>query len=205
MGLSSSHITSINSVSSYLSDIDLTNSTLDSITIDRSQFSDLTRETGTLYQLDLNTSYVNLLSLGTYSNTFPSGSSFRFNEFKYQFSITMDGTDGYGLTDTGLNIPIMLIPNGYYIEKLILDTTSNLVADTLPNLSFGAFDEFPSLSAFDLSTLTSVKAFDLNNQLTGNKADSNTTLYAALSGGTDITSGTITMEITLKKTYDYYG
>jgi hypothetical protein len=148
---------------------------------------------------------LNLSSIGTYSNTFPSGSSFRFNEYKYQFAIYMDGSDGHGLADNMLDIPTMLIPNGYYIEKIILDTTSNLVADTLPNLHFGIFDEFPSLLGFDLSTLTSVRIGDINNLLSGNKAGSDTTLYASLSGGTNITSGIITMEITLKRTYSYYG
>ena len=205
MGLSSSHISTINSYGSNISNLDLSSTNLNNMNVDRSYFSDLTRETGTLYQLDLNTFYLNLLSLGTYSNTFPSGSSFRFNELKYQFSVNMDGSYGKGLADSELTIPNMLIPNGYYIEKIILDTTSNLVADTLPDLNFGVFDEFPSLLGFNLSTLTSVKVFDLNNQLSGNKAGSDTTLYAALSGGTDITSGTITMEITLKKTYDYNG
>ena len=204
IGLSSSYISSINSFSSYISDLDLTNSDIGNMNVDRSQFSNLTKETGSLSQLDLNAFYLNLSSLGTYSNTFPSGSSFRFNEIKYQFELLMDGSNGKGLADSSLTIPNMLIPNGYYIEKIILDTTSNLVADTLPNLSIGFDDESASLLAFDLSTLTSVKVFDLNNQLNGNKANSDKKLYAVLSGGTDITSGTITMEITLKKTKTYY-
>ena len=205
IGLSSSYISSINSFSSYISDLDLTNSDIGNMNVDRSQFSNLTKETGSLYQLDLNTFYLNLSIFGTNSNTLPSGSSFRFNEIKYQFELVMDGSNGRGLSNSSLAIPNMLIPSGYYIEKIILDNTSNLVATgALPDLSFGTFGETPSLLEFDLSTLDSVKIFDLNNQLTVNKANSDKKLYAELSGGTNITSGTITMEITLKKTKTYY-
>jgi uncharacterized protein YjbI with pentapeptide repeats len=206
MGLSSSYFTNVNSFDSYISYIDLTSTNITNISSNKSELSYITKgDSSTLYQLDLNTAYLSLSSIGTYSNTFPSGSSFRFNEYKYQFGIYMDGSDGHGLTDNMLDIPTMLIPNGYYVEKLILDCDS-LNYGSSATFSFGILDESPDLEVQIDDITNKVKVFDISNRLlSGTKAGTNTTLYASLSGGDNITSGQITMEVTLKKTYDYYG
>jgi uncharacterized protein YjbI with pentapeptide repeats len=206
MGLSSSSSTSIKGFSSYISDINIVSSNFSNINVDRSQFSNLTSEDIDLHQLDLNTAYLNLGSLGTYSNTFPSGSSFRFNEFKYQFSLTFDGTVGYGLTDTILNIPTMLVPQDYYIEKIIIESSDLTYSGDPALFSFGFLGLSPSQIEAQVTDIGGkISVVDLSNGgLLGIKADSDITLSSYLTGGTDITSGGIKVEVTIKNTNNYY-
>ena len=60
----------------------------------------------------------------------------------------------------------------------------------------------PSTVEIAVSAMSdSIKVLDISNGLiTGTKADSDKMLVAFLTGGTDITSGSIKMEVTIKNT-----
>ena len=204
IGLSASNISNVRTFASYFENIDIkNNSYLDAMNMDRSYFSNLQASNSGLYQIDLNTAYLNLTELGTFSRTFPSGTSFRFNELKYQFDLTFNGSSGYGLTNNTLIIPAMLIPYDFYIEKVIIESSTLVYSGASATFSFtmpGGLS--PSTVEIAVSDMTDrIKVLDISNGLiTGIKADSDKMLMAFLTGGTSITSGGIKMEVTLKNT-----
>ena len=203
IGLSASYINYVRTFASYVENIDIrNNSYLQSINMDRSYFSNLQAyDNSNIYQIDLNSAYLNLTELGTFSQTFPNGTSFRFNELKYQFELTFDGTSGYGLTDDDLNIPAMLIPQDFYIEKVIIESSGLTYSGDSATFSFT-----PGLSPSTVEIAVSnmndqIKVLDISNGLIiGSKVNSDNMLFAFLTGGTDITSGSIKMEVTIKNT-----
>jgi len=199
-----SYIENLDISSSYFGNIGLSASDIGYFSINRSNFSNLqASNNSSLYQIDLNTAYLDLTALGTFSRTFPSGTSFRFNELKYQFDLTFNGTSGYGLTNNALNIPAMLIPYDFYIEKVIIESSTLVYSGSSATFSFtmpGGLS--PSTVEIAVSEMTDrIKVLDISNGLiTGTKADSDKMLMAFLTGGTSITSGGIKMEVTLKNT-----
>jgi len=119
------------------------------------------------------------------------------------FDLTFNGTSGYGLTNNALNIPAMLIPYDFYIEKVIIETSGLTYSGASATFSFtmpGGLS--PSTVEIAVSVMTDrIKVLDISNGLiTGTKADSDKMLMAFLTGGTSITSGGIKMEVTLKNT-----
>ena len=209
IGLSASNISNVRTFGSQFEYIDIrNNSTLQAINLDRSNFSNLQAyDNSNIYLLDLNSTYLNLTELGTFSRTFPTGTSFRFNELKYQFDLTFDGTSGYGLTDDDLVIPAMLIPQDFYIEKVIIESSTLTYSGDSATFSFTMTGGLsPSTVEIAVSAMSdSIKVLDISNGLiTGTKADSDKMLVAFLTGGTDITSGSIKMEVTIKNTRYYY-
>jgi hypothetical protein len=174
--------------------------------MDKSYFSNLQAyDNSNIYLLDLNSTYLDLTELGTFSRTFPNGTSFRFNELKYQFDLTFDGSSGYGLTDDALNIPAMLIPQNFYIEKVIIESSGLTYSGDSATFSFT-----PGLSPSTVEIAVSnmndqIKVLDISNGLIiGSKVNSDNMLFAFLTGGTDITSGSIKMEVTIKNTKYFY-
>lgn len=206
ISLTSSQINSITSINSAIYDINLSNSSFNNSTVTKSEFLNLTKENSNLYQIDLNSCSLNLSALGTSSTYFPSGTTYIFNEIKYQFVINMNGTLGNGLTDNSLNIPSMLIPYGYYINRVISDADMLIYSGNPATFSFSILGLSPSNIESSVDDISNkIKIFDISNgTLQGVKSWTNTKLSSFLSGGSDITSGTLTIEVTLKKTYDYY-
>jgi hypothetical protein len=209
IGLSASYINLVRTFASNVENIDIrNNSYLQGINIDKSNFSNLQAYNNSgIYQIDLNTTSLNLTELGTFSRTFPSGTSFRFNELKYQFDLTFNGTSGYGLTNNALNIPAMLIPYDFYIEKVIIESSTLVYSGASATFSFtmpGVLS--PGTVEIAVSEMTDrIKVLDMSNGLiTGIKADSDKMLMAFLTGGTNVTSGGIKMEVTLKNTRYFY-
>jgi len=205
ISLSASNISNVRNFASYVENIDIrNNSSFQYVNMDRSYFSNLQAyDNSSLYQIDLKAAYLNLTELGTFSRTFPNGTSFRFNELKYQFDLTFNGSSGYGLTNNALNIPAMLIPYDFYIEKVIIESSTLVYSGASATFSFtmpGGLS--PSTVEIAVSEMTDkIKVLDISNGLiTGTKADSDKMLMAFLTGGTSITSGGIKMEVTLKNT-----
>jgi hypothetical protein len=209
IGLSASYISNVRAFTSYVENIDIrNNSSLQAMSMDRSYFSNLQiYDNAGLYQTDLNSTYLNLTALGTFSRTFPSGTSFRFGDLKYQFDLTFDGSTGSGVTDNYLVIPAMLIPQYFYIEKVIIESSTLTYSGDSATFSFTMTGGLsPSTLEIAVSAMSdSIKVLDISNGLiTGTKADSDKMLVAFLTGGTDITSGGIKMEVTIKNTRYYY-
>ena len=207
IGLSASYISNVSAFGSQFQYIDIRNSSyLQAINMNKSYFSNLQAyDNSNIYLLDLNSTYLDLTSLGTFSRTFPNGTSFRFNELKYQFDLTFNGSSGYGLTDDALNIPAMLIPQNFYIEKVIIESSGLTYSGDSATFSFT-----PGLSPSTVEIAVSnmndqIKVLDISNGLIiGSKVNSDNMLFAFLTGGTDITSGSIKMEVTIKNTKYFY-
>ena len=63
----------------------------------------------------------------------------------------------------------------------------------------------PSVVEISASDMTGIKVLDISNgSIQGYKADVDDMLVAFLTGGTDITSGGIKMEVTIKNTRYFY-
>jgi len=185
-----------------LSDIDnctLSNTGLANFTLDGSFITELDQSTVPPYiNFELKNQEFGFGddSSGTYSLTSAVGQN---NTIKYQFSTTLDG-----LSDSYANIPRFITPGaGWYIEKAIIDCTPLVISGTI-SFSLGLTAGLV-LSNVDSSVLTNkVNIYDI----------ANSTLVAIKSAGLDwiklfvndetgsssITSGTMSIEITLKNT-----
>jgi hypothetical protein len=197
----------------YVEDLNMNNSTLENInlndsqggpssiistSLDRSNLTNLTGESIVLVAYDLNISALDFQSLGTVSNLTPLTSA-KLGDYKYISAIEMDGTEGYGLTNSSLNIGTMLVPQGSYIERLSINCSELVYSGDSATFSFGISGLKPSLEVSVSEITNKTKVFDLSNELlNGSKSVTDTILSADLSGGTNITSGTIYLEITLK-------
>jgi len=157
-----------------------------------------------IVQIELSGSYLNLSTLGSQSN-FPSGTTFRYNELKYQFPFTFDGATGTGLTDNDLSIPVMLIPQDFYIDKLVIESSNITYAGLPATFSFTIPGLSPSVVEISVADINGIKVLDISNgSIIGVKADSNYILSSFLTGGTSITSGGVKIEVTIKNTRYYY-
>ena len=189
-------IENLNMNGSYLQDINLNNSSIFAPNLDRSFFSNLTGDNLTLIGYDLNLSSLDLISLGTVS--LAPLASIKINEYKYISVIEMNGSNGYGLIDSPLYIGTMLVPEGSYIERLSINCSELVYSGVSATFSFGIWG-LPPLELLVSDISNKVKIFDISNDLLdGSKSLADTILSAGLSGGTNITSGTIYLEITLK-------
>ena len=198
---------------SYVEDLNMNNATFENInlndsqggpssiistSLDRSNLTNLTGESVVLVAYDLNISLLDFQSLGTVSNLTPL-TSVKLGDYKYISTIEMDGTEGYGLTNSSLDIGTMLVPQDSYIEKLSINCTELVYSGDSATFSFGISGLTASLEIAISEISNKVKVFDLSNGLLdGTKSVTDTILSAGLSGGSNITSGTIYMEITLK-------
>ena len=200
---------------SYVEDLNMNNATFENInlndsqggpssiistSLDRSNLTNLTGESVVLVAYDLNISLLDFQSLGTVSNLTPL-TSVKLGDYKYISEIEMDGTEGYGLTNSSLNIGTMLATQDSYIERLSINCTELVYSGDSATFSFGISGLTASLEIAISEISNKVKVFDLSNGLLdGTKSVTDTILSAGLSGGSNITSGTIYMEITLKNT-----
>ena len=200
---------------SYVEDLNMNNATFENInlndsqggpssiistSLDRSNLTNLTGESVVLVAYDLNISLLDFQSLGTVSNLTPL-TSVKLGDYKYISDITMNGSNGYGLTNSSLDIGTMLVPQDSYIEKLSINCTELVYSGDSATFSFGISGLTASLEIAISEISNKVKVFDLSNGLLdGTKSVTDTILSAGLSGGSNITSGTIYMEITLKNT-----
>ena len=200
---------------SYVEDLNMNNATFENInlndsqggpssiistSLDRSNLTNLTGESVVLVAYDLNISLLDFQSLGTVSNLTPL-TSVKLGDYKYISTIEMDGTEGYGLTNSSLDIGTMLVPQDSYIEKLSINCTELVYSGDSATFSFGISGLTASLEIAIYEISNKVKVFDLSyGLLDGTKSVTDTILSAGLSGGSNITSGTIYMEITLKNT-----
>ena len=198
---------------SYVEDLNMNNATFENInlndsqggpssiistSLDRSNLTNLTGESVVLVAYDLNISLLDFQSLGTVSNLTPL-TSVKLGDYKYISDIEMNGTEGYGLIDSPLDIGTMLVPQDSYIERLSINCTELVYSGDSATFSFGISGLTASLEIAISEISNTVKLFDLSNGLLdGTKSVTDTILSAGLSGGSNITSGTIYMEITLK-------
>jgi hypothetical protein len=89
------------------------------------------------------------------------------------------------------------------IDKLVIDCTELIYSGGSPTFSFGISGLTASLEIAVSEISNKVKVFDLSNGLLdGTKSVTDTILSASLSGGTIITSGTVSMEVSLKLSID---
>ena len=195
-------VENLNMNNSNFEDIHLNNSSVFSPSLDRSDLINLHGDNLNLIGIDSTIGNFNFLSLGTVSNLTPLISN-RLNEYNYINIIEMDGTDGYGLTNSSLDIGTMLVPGGSYIDKLVIDCTELIYSGGSPTFSFGISGLTASLEIAVSEISNKVKVFDLSNGLLdGTKSVTDTILSASLSGGTIITSGLVSMEVSLKLSID---
>ena len=174
-------------------------SSIISTSLDRSNLTNLTGESVVLVAYDLNISLLDFQSLGTVSNL--TLTSVKLGDYKYISGIVMNGSNGYGLIDSPLDIATMLVPQDSYIERLSINCTELVYSGDSATFSFGISGLTASLEIAISEISNKVKVFDLSNGLLdGTKSVTDTILSAGLSGGSNITSGTIYMEITLKNT-----
>ena len=202
---------------SYVEDLNMNNATFENInlndsqggpssiistSLDRSNLTNLTGESVVLVAYDLNISLLDFQSLGTVSNLTPL-TSVKLGDYKYISDIEMNGTEGYGLIDSSLNIGTMLVPQDSYIERLSINCTELVYSGDSATFSFGISGLTASLEIAISEISNKVKVFDLSNGLLdGTKSVTDTILLASLSGGTIITSGTVSMEVSLKSPID---
>ena len=205
IGLSSSSLDSINSYGSEMSTFNLLGSQLLAVTINNSGFQNLQLLNSSLSQYNINSTYFDLSSLGTQSSFLPNGSFLNFNEFKYQFSLTFNGATGYGKTDATLNIPVMLVPQDFYIDKVVIESSSLSYSGSPATFSFGILGLSPSNIEIGVDLISSsLNTFSLlNESIIWNKNLTDKQITSYLTGGTDITSGGIKVEVTIKNT-NYY-
>jgi len=190
-------IESLSLRNSTVSNIGLTNSVIYYSNLDRSTLSNLLGEDLSVLGMDLNLGSLNFQSLGTVNNL-TQGTSVKIGEYKYVTQVNMDGSNGYGLTDAALDISTMLVPIGSYVDKLSINCSELTYSGGPATLSFGILGLTPILDIAVSDISNNVKLFDISNGLDLSKSISDTILSASLSGGTDITSGSIYIEITLK-------
>ena len=135
----------------------------------------------------------------TYSLTSTVGHN---NTIKHQFSYNLSG-----LGDGVVNIPRYIVPGtGWYIEKAIVDCTPLVVSGTV-SFSLGLHESHPesALNDVDSSVLSNrVKVYDIaNGGTTGAKSTVDLDwigLFLNATNGDTITSGTMSVEVTLKNT-----
>ena len=199
---------------SYVEDLNMNNATLENInlndsqggpssiistSLDRSNLTNLTGESIVLVAYDLNISLLDFQSLGTVSNLTPL-TSVKLGDYKYISDIVMNGSNGYGLIDSTLDIGTMLVPQDSYIERLSINCTELVYSGDSATFSFG-ISGLSTLEVLVSEISNKVTIFDIaqgNGLLDGTKSVTDTILSADLSGGSNITSGAIYMEITLK-------
>lgn len=135
----------------------------------------------------------------------PFYTDFNTNTLKYQFSFNFSGSDGFGATGSELDyFNKLLVPSGFYIEKITLDTTSITTTGEGPaKINIGIAGLSPSyaggINNQDLIT-DSVKVYDISNGLCyAGKAGTNTVLFAEITDFS-VTSGNMNVEIIIKNT-----
>jgi uncharacterized protein YjbI with pentapeptide repeats len=190
-------IENLNMNGSYLQDINLNNSVIFDPSLDRSSLINLHGDGLNFFVIDLSLSVFNFLSLGTVSNL-TSGSSAKIDEYKYITQVNMDGSNGYGLTDAFLDINNMLVPAGSYVDKLSINCSELTYSGSSATFSFSILGLTPILDIAVSDISNNVKVFDISNGLNLSRSVSDGLLGASLLGGTNITSGSIYLNITLK-------
>ena len=166
-----------------------------------------------IYMKDANISYINndiniiqlnmvgsTLNFNSNPYTLPNYTNFNTNTLKYQFQFNFTGDDGYGATTSPLNyFNTLLVPNGFYIERITLDTVSIVTNGDLASISIG----ISGLTNSGINqTLYSdvVKVYDISNGLSlSGKAQSDTTLSANVTDFS-VVSGTMYVEMIIKNT-----
>jgi hypothetical protein len=190
-------IENLNMNFSSITDIYLNNSIILAPSLDRSELINLHGDGLSLMAIDLNIGSFDFLSLGTVSNL-TNGPSAKPFEYKYITQTYMNGSNGYGLTDALLDINTMLVPEGSYVDKLSINCTELVYSGDSATFSFGILGLTTSLEIAVSEISNTVKLFDISDGLDLSRSISDGLLSTSLSGGTDVTSGSIYMEITLK-------
>lgn len=180
---------------------DFTNSGLRNFNLSGSVLSNLDQTSNNeFYNFELKNQLFNFNNDN--SNTYNLASTIGHNNtIKHQFSTNLAGLgDGY------VSIPRYIVPgSGWYIEKVILDSTILVVSGTV-SFSLGLHESHPEsvLDNVDSTVLSNkVKVYDLNSGISGGKSTGLDWigLYLHDEGGSStITSGTMNIEITLKNT-----
>jgi hypothetical protein len=152
---------------------------------------------GTTLDFDNNNEYV--VTNYTNANT---------NSIKYQFTVSFNGTTGYG-EEGGVLIPFVLIPtSGWYIERVIVDNkgTGQSLATSGPGVYLNIGNNVDSDSGLDntkgdVSLLVSKITYsDISNGgADGTKTIGIGNLTMNIEGG-NITAGIIQVEVILKNT-----
>ena len=213
---------------SWVYDNTLNNSHYDTLKLSNSGFGqnyfdgggaiDLNLFDSGLYGINVqNSNFTNIEITGLnldYSNyTIPSGfgnlsaAILKFGTIIYQFQFDFNGTDGAGNFGI-LNTQLYPIPNGFYIEKVILDANSITVSnegDACINLGVSGNNTASGISDTTglVSNMIRPQVFDISNgKVTISKATSSTILALSVSNTNGewgyITGGQMLFEVTLK-------
>ena len=190
---------------------ELSNSSIESIMLNSSStwYGMFLKQSGIVaYTPDGQNELYNLQMTGTYLYLNDSSSIYKldtltgqYNTFKHQFAFDFYGDSGRGATGS-VAIPLLFVPNtGWYIEKVLIDST-NIVSNSTSTLSIGLSEDNNSgMNSIDTSLLNNmVKVYDISNGgSNGVKSASNGSIQMVI-GNDAITSGNIKVEITLKNT-----
>lgn len=161
--------------------------------------------TASIYNLNMIGSSFNFN--GDSSYVIPNYTSFDTNTIKYQFSITFNGSVGYGQIGA-VYIPKMLSPLGFFIESVIVDNSNTgqslVFAGTYSIINIGnTTDSDTGLdnSKGDVASMRSrITVSDISNGGADGMKTSNFGNIVMNIEGNDITSGIIYVEIILKNT-----
>jgi hypothetical protein len=169
-----------------------------------SNFSEYS-STASVYNLDMLGTTLNFN--GDSSYIIPNYTKVDTNTIKYQFSFTFDGTSGYGEIGA-VDIPKLLSPNGWYIEKVIIDNSNTgtplAFSGTYSYINIGnTTDSDTGLdnTKGDVSVMSSrITVSDISN---GGADGMKTSGYGNVVmnvEGNNITAGEIYVEVILKNT-----
>ena len=147
------------------------------------------------HSLNINNATVNDINI--------QAASFLYNTIKYQFGISFSNNLGLGLIGV-YNLPYLLAPEGFYIEKLLVDQIDGLIGDNNAIFNMGIEDQgndaINDITGLKTNLDSRLNCFDISNsKTTGYKSTGLKRIVASVKDF-DITGGTINFEIILKNT-----
>ena len=202
--------------SSWLSNNNLTSSTIEWGKIFDSNYNNMTSHQSNQYNLEISGFSLGNSSFLTSSTI--SAAVYNNNKIKYQFGLgnnnyDFNGTSGYGSIGT-LNIASMIIPDGFYIEKVLIDSigltySAGSSPSFVPIINLGISGTNTQSGLDDINGLVdninnSIICYDISNgRVTGVKSVGWNYLVGEVKDA-DITGGNIQFEVILKKTNNSY-
>ena len=198
---------------SFVAGISLDNSNIYNLNMDNSSYENINYINASLNNIKLYSSnlYFNNASIISYTI---GGINCGLNTIEYQFGITFDGSIGFGgITGSGptsLNLPYMPIPQGYFVESILLEGLSTFTGNENSTIRFG-YSNGTGLEILDnttglLPTISGLITYNniLNNKITPTSVSvANIYLVGSILNN-PFNSGTLNIEIKFKKINNTY-
>ena len=200
--LNNGNFYSITLNNSYLTSLNFESFSLEFLYLFDSNFKNLISNTITIMNLDIKGHSLNINN-ATVNDINIQAASFLYNTIKYQFGISFSNNLGLGLIGV-YNLPYLLAPEGFYIEKLLVDQIDGLIGDNNAIFNMGIEDQgndaINDITGLKTNLDSRLNCFDISNsKTTGYKSTGLKRIVASVKDF-DITGGTINFEIILKNT-----